>query len=105
MLGRATATPPAAGRDVVGSGVGSKGALPGSRRLQAHMAAELPIQRWGRRERLWQKHRGAADPLGLRMVCWQRSMSSVTEKHAAGGVRTLRCGLQTCRVSQTGDGK
>jgi hypothetical protein len=34
------------------------------------------------------------------MVWRQRSMSSGTEKQAAGGVQTLRCGLQTCRVSQ-----
>jgi hypothetical protein len=35
MLGRARATPPAAGRDGVGSGIGSEGALPGDRRLRA----------------------------------------------------------------------
>jgi hypothetical protein len=34
------------------------------------------------------------------MVWWQRSMSSSTETQVAGGVRTLRCGLQTCRVSK-----
>jgi hypothetical protein len=45
MLGRARATPSAAGRDVVGSGVGREGALPGDRRLRAHMIAEVAIQR------------------------------------------------------------
>jgi hypothetical protein len=102
MLGRSGSTPTAAGRDIFGSWVGSEGALPGDRRLRAHMTAlaEVTIQRRGGRERLGQKQRGAADPLGPRMVWWQRSMSSGTEKQAAGGVRTRRCGLQTCRIAQ-----
>jgi hypothetical protein len=53
MLGRARATPLVAGRDVVGSGVGSKGVLPGDRRLQAHMTAEAAIEKQRGRERLW----------------------------------------------------
>jgi hypothetical protein len=97
MLGRAGATPMAAGRDVVDSGVGSEGALPGDRRLRAHMTAEATIQRSGRRERLWHMQRGAADLLGPRMV---GRHSSGPEKQAAAGARTRRCGLQTCRVSQ-----
>jgi hypothetical protein len=55
MLGRAGPSPTTAGRDIVGSGVRSQGALPGDRRLRAHMKAEVTIQRWGGRERLWQK--------------------------------------------------
>jgi hypothetical protein len=74
------------------------GASPGDRRLQTHITVEGEIQMWGRRERLWQKQRGAADPLGPRMVWWQRCMSSVTETQAAGSVRMLRYGLQTCRA-------
>jgi hypothetical protein len=100
MLGRARATPPAAGRDVVGSGVGSDVALPGDRRLRAHMTTEVAIQRRGGRERLWQKQRGAADSLGPRMVGRQRSMSNGPKMQAVWGVRTLRCSLQTCRISQ-----
>jgi hypothetical protein len=49
MLGRARATPPAAGRDVVGSGLGCEGALPGDRRLRARMTAEVAFQRRGGR--------------------------------------------------------
>jgi hypothetical protein len=100
MLVRAGSTPTAAGRDVVGSGIGSEGALPGDRRLRAHTTAEVTIQGWGGRERRRQKQKSAADRLGPRMVLRQRSMSSSTETQVAGGVRTLRHGLQTCRVSQ-----
>jgi hypothetical protein len=100
MLGRARALPTATGRNAVGSRVGSEGALPGDRRLRAHMTAEVTIQRCGGRERLWQKQRGTADSLGPRMIWRQRSMSSGTKRQAVVGVWTLRCGLQTCRVSQ-----
>jgi hypothetical protein len=100
MLGKAGSTPTVEGRDVVGSGIGSEGALPGDRRLRAHMTAEVTIQRRGGRERRRQKQRSAANPLVPRMVRRQCSMSSGTETQVAGGVRTLRCGLQTCRVSQ-----
>jgi hypothetical protein len=47
MLGRARAMPPATGRDAVGSGKGSDGALPGDGRLRAHMTTEVAIQRQG----------------------------------------------------------
>jgi hypothetical protein len=100
MLGRARATPLAAGRDVIGSGLGSDGALPGERRLRAHMPAEVAIQRRGGRERLWQTQRGAADSLGPRMVGRHRSMSNGSKMQAVWDVRTLRCSLQTCRISQ-----
>jgi hypothetical protein len=55
MRGWTGATPTAAGRDVVSSGVWSEGALPGDRRLRAHMTAEVTIQRRGGGEGLWQK--------------------------------------------------
>jgi hypothetical protein len=98
MLGRTGAPRTAAGRDVVGSRVGCE-ALPGDRRLRAHMTAEATIQRCSGRERRWQKQRGAADSLGPRMSWRQRSMSSGTKMQAVMGVRTLRCGLQTCSIA------
>jgi hypothetical protein len=100
MRGRARTTPTAASRDVVRSGVGSEGALPGDRRLRADMTAEVAVEGRGRRERLWQKQRSAADSLGPRMVRRHCSMGSSTEMQAGVGIRTLRCGLQACRVSQ-----
>jgi hypothetical protein len=69
MLGRAGSTPTAAARDVAGSGIGSQGALPGDRCLRAHMTAEVTIQRRGGQERLRQKQRSMADPLGPRSGC------------------------------------
>jgi hypothetical protein len=100
MCGRASATTTAAGRDVIRSRVGSKGALPSDGRLGAHMGAKVAISTQGRRKQSREKQRGTAYPHRPRMIRGQINMSSSTEMQAGVSIRAQRRGLQACRVSQ-----